>query len=314
MTDPGKTPTCLETGLTEGKHCSVCDAVLAEQEVIPATGHDYHYGICRSCGDEILSDYQLYAGKALTVKITNPATNKPYTAKQLVWEMAEEFEPFATLKNGKLTAKKVVERVRMGIKATVVATGEEISYLIDIYPAVTQLEVKKGGEVVNGKTILMDYTEETLTLTAEAYPFDTLENITWTVSDAKKELYADYEIKGDTLTVSNPTGKAGTVTVKATVDAGVKKNITVKVQFGSFAREVEIFEPTKTTLRSGESITLSGYVSDPVVVSKPGLTWTTSNKAAATVSNGKVTAKNVAHPRQPVQVHQKRNGCHRCEV
>ena len=37
--DKAVAPTCNETGLTEGSHCSVCNAVLVAQQVIPATGH-----------------------------------------------------------------------------------------------------------------------------------------------------------------------------------------------------------------------------------------------------------------------------------
>ena len=35
-----KTPTCTETGLTEGSKCSVCDAIIEAQETVPALGHD----------------------------------------------------------------------------------------------------------------------------------------------------------------------------------------------------------------------------------------------------------------------------------
>ena len=37
--DAAEAPTCTETGLTEGSHCSVCDEVLVAQEEVAALGH-----------------------------------------------------------------------------------------------------------------------------------------------------------------------------------------------------------------------------------------------------------------------------------
>ena len=39
--DSAVAATCTETGLTEGKHCSVCNTVLVAQTVVPALGHSY---------------------------------------------------------------------------------------------------------------------------------------------------------------------------------------------------------------------------------------------------------------------------------
>ncbi len=38
--DPAKAATCTESGLTEGKHCSVCNTVIAEQKAVAAKGHN----------------------------------------------------------------------------------------------------------------------------------------------------------------------------------------------------------------------------------------------------------------------------------
>ena len=50
--DESVAPTCTKTGLTEGKHCSVCGTVLVKQEVVPTIEHNYVGGICTMCGAE----------------------------------------------------------------------------------------------------------------------------------------------------------------------------------------------------------------------------------------------------------------------
>ena len=69
VVDAAEAPTCTATGLTEGKHCSVCNAVLDAQEVVPATGHSYNEVVTAptcteagyttytcTCGDTYVSD------------------------------------------------------------------------------------------------------------------------------------------------------------------------------------------------------------------------------------------------------------------
>ena len=43
--DKAVAPTCTEQGLSEGKHCSVCDEVILAQKPVPALGHAYDKGV-----------------------------------------------------------------------------------------------------------------------------------------------------------------------------------------------------------------------------------------------------------------------------
>ena len=45
----GKDATCTESGLTDGKVCSVCGEILIAQEVVPALGHDWKGTSCLNC-------------------------------------------------------------------------------------------------------------------------------------------------------------------------------------------------------------------------------------------------------------------------
>ena len=54
--DPAVKATCLQTGLSEGKHCSVCKEVLVEQTETPLGDHVYVDQKCHYCGVWKLSE------------------------------------------------------------------------------------------------------------------------------------------------------------------------------------------------------------------------------------------------------------------
>ena len=79
--DKAVVATCTKTGLTEGKHCSACNAVIKAQEVVPAKGHKYVDTVvkptytakgytlhkCSVCGE---SYKDIYTAKLTLAKVT----------------------------------------------------------------------------------------------------------------------------------------------------------------------------------------------------------------------------------------------------
>ena len=80
--DSAKAPTCTETGLTEGKHCSVCGTVIVAQESVPATGHtnDTITGKAPTCTETGLTDgiRCSVCGETLTAQTEIPALGHSY--------------------------------------------------------------------------------------------------------------------------------------------------------------------------------------------------------------------------------------------
>ncbi len=55
--DAAITPTCTTTGLTEGKHCSVCDEVTDVQKIVDTISHVIENGKCILCDSTVISSY-----------------------------------------------------------------------------------------------------------------------------------------------------------------------------------------------------------------------------------------------------------------
>ncbi len=81
--DAAIAPTCTESGLTEGSHCSKCGEIFVKQEVIPTLGHSFNYEdagenhkIFCHCGETIFEDHECSEWFSFTVIEIN---NEYYT-------------------------------------------------------------------------------------------------------------------------------------------------------------------------------------------------------------------------------------------
>ena len=115
VTDAAKAPTCTETGLTAGSHCSVCNTVLTAQTVVAATGHSYADGVCGACG---ATDPDYTPDVPADTDTLGAATTAPVSGNRYVLAFSGTTGVFAMTKNdsGAIAAAKMT-----------LSTGDEVA-------------------------------------------------------------------------------------------------------------------------------------------------------------------------------------------
>ncbi len=115
VTDPAKYATCTSTGLTEGKHCSVCNAVLVAQETIPMKDHSWNSGTvteeptldqegqktytCQTCGKTKTEAIPALRGSFLKIDRQDTILSKKYAVKNPKTDTQQSFS-YTTPENG----------------------------------------------------------------------------------------------------------------------------------------------------------------------------------------------------------------------
>ena len=120
------------------------------------------------------------------------------------------------------------------------------------------------------------------TLTATVNPSNaTNKNVTWTSSDNAVATVANGKVTAV---------KAGTATITVKTEDGNKTaTCTVTVTAKTYPVESVTLDKTSVELTEGAETTLTATV-NPSNATNKNVTWTSSDNAVATVSNGKVTA------------------------
>ena len=213
---------------------------------------------------------EMTEGDELTLTATvNPdnATNKNVT-----WSSSNG--TVASVSNGKVIALKAG-------KATITVKTEdggktatcEVTVNAKVYPVTSVSLDKTSATLTEG---------DELTLTATVNPDNaTNKNVTWSSSDNTVASVSNGKV------IALKAGKA-TITVK-TEDGGKTATCEVTVNAKVYPVTSVSLDKTSATLTEGDELTLTATV-NPDNATNKNVTWSSSNSAVASVSNGKVTA------------------------
>ncbi len=210
------------------------------------------------------SGIALNKGETYNLKATVHPTNA--TVKDVTWTTSNS--NVATVNNGKVTAKnsgtaKITVRTYEGKTAacSVTVYGDATSVRLNR----SSVKLEKGKSTSLSATVLPAYAKD--------------KTVTWTSSNTKVATVSNGKVTAKS---------AGTATITAKTKNGKKATCKVTVVINPTGVKLN---KTSVSLVKGKNVTLKATV-NPSNASNKKVTWTSSNKKVATVSNGKVTAKN----------------------
>jgi len=140
--DSAVAPTCTETGLTEGEHCSVCSEILVAQTVVPATGHTYDQGVVTTaptCTAEGVKTFTCACGDAYTETIAKTAHVLTFQEKIAVTCEKDGCEAHYACENCSATFVDAEGKYPLPLNCLITpATGHSLSQQPEIAPTCTE--------------------------------------------------------------------------------------------------------------------------------------------------------------------------------
>ena len=286
--DKGFPATCETAGMTDGSHCVICDAIIKKQEEIPAKGHSFTVKKtisqatvlaaakkeceCSVCGfKEIRS-----VGNKLkaTIKVsTSKVIMKP---QQKVTSLKVTFTKGDSVTSWKTSNSKVVKvtgksngtctLVAGKIGGTVTLTIKLKSGLSKNVSVIVNVKTQKITGVSSKITLVKG---QYITIKPKLYPATSTDKITFKSNNNTVSVNSSGKIYAQKKGTAVVTVKSGNKTVKSQITVEDPK-----------------ISKTSISLNIGKKYNLK------VTGTKQKVTWSSSNKAVATVSsNGIVTAK-----------------------
>mgnify|MGYP005755582561 CR=1 FL=1 len=187
VVDKAVEPTCTETGLTEGSHCSVCGTVLVAQEVIPATGHTVvvdeaveptctETGLkegshCSVCGTVLVAQQEIPAtghtvvtdeGKAPTCTETGltegshcSVCNEVFVAQQVIPATGHTYDAVTTRNNVCTVCEYEITQAEIVEKLYALESGEALDGTYLLTGIVTNVDDTNATIIVEEKYIYL---------------------------------------------------------------------------------------------------------------------------------------------------------------